>query len=78
LQARKLAFIDQFLRLQNEDAIERLEALLNSLFPQDSSENVTRLTVEELEKRIAKSLQDSENHRLKSIEDLKKEVSSWD
>ncbi|MES2795498.1 MAG: hypothetical protein V4683_06010 [Bacteroidota bacterium] len=76
LQARKAAFIQDFIRLQSENAIFQFEKLLKK----ESKKNLTQfepMTVEQMKNRINQSIKDSENGKLTSHESLLLEIEKW-
>lgn len=77
IQTRKIEFIQEFLKLQNEELISRLEKLLHS---DKSVKNMglKPMTIAELNQRINKSMEDSENERLTTSDDLIIEIEKWD
>lgn len=69
LQSRKIEFIQEFLKLQSEEVIFRLESILKK--EKGSIEKSTRtFSKEELNRRIEKSESDFENNRFKSTSQL--------
>lgn len=75
IQTRKIEFMQEFLKLQNEELLTRLEKLLRS---KSSKENDFKpMTISEFNKRIDKSMQDSENNKLTSSSDLIAEIEKW-
>lgn len=70
IQSRKLEFIQEFLKLQNEEAIERFEKLLRIEKKSDVDTGSGTMTKAELNKRIDQSEKDFENGRYKQSEDL--------
>lgn len=77
IQTRKLEFIKEFLKVQNEELINRLENLLYAepISYDDTIEEV--MSIQELKERVEKSLSDSKNNRLTSNEDLLSEIEQW-
>ena len=76
LYLRKIDFIQEFLKIQNEELISRLEKLMRS----DKTKEKTvfkPMSVEELNSRIDKSMVDSKNNRLTSSNDLVAEIEKW-
>ena len=67
LQTRKLEFIQEFLKIQSEEAIERLEKLLKK---EKKSKQIDFMSEEALHKRIEKSELDFKNNRYKSTTEL--------
>lgn len=70
LQTRKLEFIREFLKIQSEDVIERLEKLLKKEEKASYNDGETSMTAEELNNRVAESESDFENKRYKKSSDL--------
>jgi len=66
LQARKLEFIEEFLKIQSEDALTRFEKLLKK----EKNSDLKPLTIEELNSRIDKSESDFTNHRFKTNSEM--------
>ncbi|MEK6450656.1 MULTISPECIES: hypothetical protein [Myroides] len=77
IQTRKLEFIKEFLKVQNEELINRLENLLYSepISYDDTIEEV--MSIQKLKERVEKSLSDSKNNRLTSNEILLSEIEQW-
>ena len=70
LAKRKLEFIQEFLKLQNEEAVSRMETMLkNEIADEPRSEGYRRIK-EELNQRIQQSESDFRNNRYKSSEEL--------
>lgn len=78
LEARKIAFLEEFLKIQNEDMIAKLERILkkekNSYSEGDS---LKPMSVEEFNERINKSMEDSKNGKLIKSNDLKAKIDKW-
>ena len=70
LQTRKIEFIQEFLKLKSEDAVFRLEKLLQEEKNNDIGEAAKPLTKKELNKRIDLSEADFENNRFKKSSEL--------
>lgn len=77
LQVRKIAFIQEFLRVNNESVIARLEKLLTAEKKKLYKKEISPYTVEELEEMITRSEQDLKRKKYKSSSLLKREVGSW-
>ncbi len=75
IEARKIAFVQEFLKLQNEELITLLEKLLHTKKSNDN--DFRQMTVEELNTRIDKSMDDSENDRVTTSKNLKSEIEKW-
>ena len=77
LQTRKLHFIQEFLRLNNEKLISKLENLLKSEKAKSYEQHLSPLSEEELNRIIDEAEKDSKEGRLTSAVELKKEIDSW-
>lgn len=69
LQTRKIAFIQEFLKIQSEEAIERLEKLLKKE-KKSSNQEFDSMSTEELNKRVEQSEIDFKNNRFKTTSEL--------
>lgn len=76
LQTRKLDFIKQFLKLQSEDTIARLEKILKKSLHEDSGDTAP-MSMEELNARIDQSLQDSKEGKVIEVNQLLLEIEKW-
>lgn len=70
LQSRKIEFIQEFLKLKNEEAISRLEKLLKKEKKASIGEDLKPMTKEELNQRIDQSESDFKNDRFKRTSEL--------
>jgi len=77
LQTRKISFIQEFLNLQSEEVVIRLEKLLKKERAKFSEPGFAPMTVDELNKRTDKSLLDASNGRITENSDLAKEIKEW-
>ncbi len=69
LEARKIEFVQEFLNLQNEDIVSRLEKILRK--EKNTSEKIFEpMTIAEFNERIDKSESDFKNNRFKSSSEL--------
>lgn len=75
LQTRKIEFVREFLKLQNEEWLTLMEKLLQSI--KNEEEKFEPMSLEELYKRIDKSLEDSKNEKLTKSSDLIAEIKEW-
>lgn len=76
LQTRKIEFVQEFLKLQNDELITRLERLLRS-GKATKNNDLKPMTITELNKRIDKSMEGSEGNRLTTSSDLLAEIENW-
>ena len=77
LQTRKITFVQEFLKIQSEDVIIRLEKLLEKEKVRMTVSDFSPMTPEEFNKRIDQSLLDSQNDRLTENNDLTTEIQGW-
>ena len=77
MQTRKIEFIQEFLKVQNEEVIHRLEKILQKESETSEKENFEPMTIDELNERIDKSMEDSQNGRLIKATDLKAKMEKW-
>jgi hypothetical protein len=77
IQTRKLNFIQEFLKIQNEEVVSQFEKLLNKEKGNISNKNLLPMSIEEFNKRIDISLNDSEKDNITEINDLLVEISKW-
>jgi hypothetical protein len=77
IQTRKIEFIQDFLKIQSEELISRLETILRK---ENNSANLNEfkpMTIEEFNNRINQSMEDSKNEKLISASDLKAKIDKW-
>ena len=77
LEARKIEFVQEFLKLSNEQIIDKLEVLLKAEKTKLYSNNLVPLSVEELSQSIDEAENDATNKRSRNIDALKNEIKSW-
>lgn len=70
IQSRKIAFIQEFLKLQSVDAIARLEKMLWKEKSATNTDELIPMTEEELNQRIDQSESDFQNKNFKSSAEL--------
>jgi len=70
LQSRKIEFVQDFLKLQSEEAISKLEKLLKKEKKKVVGEEIKPMTKKELNKRIDQSEADFKNNRYKKTSEL--------
>ena len=70
IEARKIEFVQEFLKLQSEEAISRLEKILSKEKNTTGERTFEPMTIDELNKRIDKSESDFLNNRYKSSSEL--------
>jgi hypothetical protein len=77
IQTRKIAFVQEFLKLQNEELLTCLEKLLRTDRSTESND-FKPMTMAEFKGRIDQSMDDSEKDRLITSRDLMTEIEKWD
>lgn len=78
LQTRKISFVQEFLSIQSEEVISRLEKYLKKEKTAMAEKAFKPMTIEELNRRIDRSEQDSINGRLTEMNDFLAEIEKWD
>lgn len=76
IQTRKIAFMQTFLQLQNEELLTCLEEVLHSGKKQHE-ESLSPMTVAELNQRVDCSIRDAKDGCLTATEDLLAEIQQW-
>ena len=77
IQARKIHFVQEFLRLNNEKLIAKFEQILQTEKQKLYAAEVKPMSVEEFNKMIDSAEEDAANGRFRSAEDLEKDIDSW-
>jgi len=70
LEARKIEFVQEFLKLQSEEAVSRLEKILRNEKKESDEQVFEPMTHKELNERIDKSESDFKNNRFKTSSEL--------
>lgn len=70
LEARKIEFVQEFLKLQSEEVISRLEKILKKEKNSYNENIFNSITKDELNKRITQSESDFKNNLFKSSPEL--------
>ncbi|MGV8815026.1 MAG: hypothetical protein ACOH2D_13060 [Gelidibacter sp.] len=70
LEARKIEFVQEFLKLQSEEAISHLEKILRKEKQAAEDRIFKPMTQDEVNKRIDQSESDFRNNRFKSSSEL--------
>ncbi|SKC07710.1 hypothetical protein SAMN05660477_02810 [Soonwooa buanensis] len=73
IQTRKLEFIQEFLKIQSEEVISRLEKILKN----NDEEDIKSFSIEEFNSRINESLDDSKHNRITESNELLSEIKEW-
>ena len=78
LQSRKISFVQEFLSIESEEIISRLENFLKKEKKINTTKEFSPMTMEESQNRINQSEQDSINGRLTEMNDFLAEIKKWD
>lgn len=73
LEARKLSFIQEFLKIQSEETISLLESILRK----ETTDTIQPMSIEKLNQRIDQSLDDAKNGKITEVNDLISEMEKW-
>ncbi|MGZ5283119.1 MAG: hypothetical protein ACXWDO_13135 [Bacteroidia bacterium] len=77
LQSRKITFVQEFLRLQNENVIAKLEKILRREKSLLFEESLKPMSLEDFNSHIDKAVEDAENGNVISASDLKAKIKKW-
>jgi len=78
LEARKISFVQEFLRLQNEEIISGLEKLLRERKVELIEKNLKPMSMDQYNVEMDQAMEDSKNGRMIKATDLKAKVQKWD
>jgi len=77
LEARKITFVQEFLRLQNVEIVSGLEKLLRKRKAELIENNFKPMTMEQYDAEIDQAMEDSKNGRMIKATDLKAKIQKW-
>lgn len=77
LEARKISFIQEFLKLQNEEIISSLESFLKRKKTEQTEKDFTPMSSEQYYAEIDQAMDDSKNDRIIDIDTLKSKIEKW-
>ena len=77
LEARKISFVQEFLRLQNEEIVSGLEKLLRKRKAELTEKNFKAMTMAQYNAEIDRAMEDSKNGRMIKATDLKAKIQKW-
>ncbi len=72
IETRKIEFIKEFLKVQSEDLIAKLEQVLRKEYTAEEEKEIKPMSVEELNNRIDSSEEDFKNDRFKTSDEMLK------
>ncbi|WP_298220956.1 hypothetical protein [Flavobacterium sp.] len=77
LEARKISFVQEFLRLQNEEIVIGLEKLLHKRKAELIEKEMKPMSLEQFNKDIDQAEDDFKNGRYISSNELKAKIQKW-
>lgn len=77
IQTRKISFIQEFLKLQNEEIISGLETFLRKRRMELLESEMQPMSMEQFNADIDQSLADIKNGRITEANDLKNKINNW-
>ncbi|MDO5665072.1 MAG: hypothetical protein Q4G63_07440 [Bacteroidia bacterium] len=77
VEARKLHFIEEFIKLTDEKVISQMETLLRDKKKKEFKGSLKPMGIDEFKQMIDKSRNDVEQKRVTTQERLKQEIRSW-
>ncbi len=72
IQTRKLHFIQDFLRLANDNILDKFEKMLAQEREKKYSDEIKPMTMQQYEQRIDKAFDEFKNAKVKTAKELKK------
>ena len=78
LEARKISFVQEFLRLESEEIVIHLEKILHKQKVELIDQEMKSMSIDQFNKEIDQSLDDAENGRIRLAKDLKSKIKKWD
>jgi hypothetical protein len=77
IQTKKLHFVQEFLRINDEEIIDKLNNLLKLERKNKTDKELKPFTIKEFNELIDRAEADSEAGRFISAQEMKKEIDSW-
>lgn len=77
LESRKIEFVQEFLRLQNEEIVSVLEKLLRKRKVELIEQNLQPMTMEQYDREMDQAELDSKNGRMIEVNELKTKIEKW-
>ncbi|WP_442846873.1 hypothetical protein [Leeuwenhoekiella sp. H156] len=77
LETRKISFVQEFLRLQNEEIVTGLENLMRRKKAELLEKNLKPLSIEEYNAEIDQAMEDSKNGRMIKADELQSKIKKW-
>lgn len=77
IETRKLIFIQELVKLQNEDVLIGLENFLNEYKSSSSQNDFSSMSLEKFNSDIDKSFEDVSSGKVINSKDLKSKIQQW-
>lgn len=77
LETRKISFVQEFLRIDNEEIVCLFEELLRKRKAELIEKNFKPMTMEQYSNEIDQAMEDSKNGRMIKATDLKAKIQQW-
>ncbi|MFH7017657.1 hypothetical protein [Flavobacterium sp. FlaQc-47] len=77
LEARKISFVQEFLRLESEEIVTHLETILHKQKVELLDQKMQSMSIDQFNKEIDQSLDDAKNGRIISAKDLQSKIQKW-
>jgi hypothetical protein len=77
LETRKISFVQEFLRIQDEETVDVLEKLLWQQKAELLEKSLKPMTMEQFNNEIDQAMEDSKNGRMIKATDLKAKIEKW-
>lgn len=77
IQARKIQFVQEFLRIADDELVAKLENLLRVERKKKLDEELNPMTLEELNKMIDNSEEDIKNGKVTEARNLLNQINTW-
>ncbi len=78
LETRKISFVQEFLRLQNEEIVIELEKLLRKSKIELIDKDFLPMSFDQYNAEMDQAMEDSKNGRMIKASDLKSKIQKWD
>jgi len=78
LHLKKIHFVQEFLRLNNAEIIDKLEILLKKEKKKLFERELQPMTLNQLNSLVENAENDVKNNRVKNAHQLKKDIDSWE
>ena len=77
IQTRKITFVQEFSRLQNEEIISGLESFLRKKKTEQFEKELKPMSLEQFNYEIDQALEDSKNGKIIKATDLGEKIKKW-